>query len=547
MSLLPHRSSIRRLRARSAPLDVANVGARIERAFQTIDFNPSSLPSGALLCVRQLKDPLPGRLTEETRSNGEPQAWNHAMQQRLDELLRSATQPVRGRLPSAAAAVYFANEAELLRCLAMSQSEHRFLSEWWWSDILGKTWTDHPWHVLWRQSPKAIPGALILLAEERQLAAAVSTLTAPSAHSLARTVAQTFGLNPALAGVSGRPACSWSKPPEKAKGEEALSRDPSPISEYVIEIEAFLSAVPEIDFPLWLPEIRVFLLLGLLLPRRPALARVLSPQLLAQVIKATSAATTISKPPDTNYVPKTVPPPETIPKPAAETPPDREATAPRYDTIAAGSQNDAGSQTPRPPLVPSSLEPPLQPRPFGETIRTRYGGVLYLLNVALHLGLYSDFTQPRGFNLQISPWDFIAELAKRLLPDPDPEDALWPCLGRLSGRAPDEALDAQWETPSTWRLPPDWSDQKQVASPASVTFAGWCDWLAPIVLRRLKRATGLSPAEFLCYHAWMRSDADRFEAHFSLSNHPLELRTAGLDRDPGWIPATGRSVFFHYD
>jgi hypothetical protein len=34
--------------------------------------------------------------------------------------------------------------------------------------------------------------------------------------------------------------------------------------------------------------------------------------------------------------------------------------------------------------------------------------------------------------------------------------------------------------------------------------------------------------------------------HLSLSQLPLDLRIAGLDRDPGWIPAAGRSVAFHF-
>jgi len=33
---------------------------------------------------------------------------------------------------------------------------------------------------------------------------------------------------------------------------------------------------------------------------------------------------------------------------------------------------------------------------------------------------------------------------------------------------------------------------------------------------------------------------------FELSEHPLEIRLAGLDRDPGWVPAAGRFVRFHY-
>jgi hypothetical protein len=32
----------------------------------------------------------------------------------------------------------------------------------------------------------------------------------------------------------------------------------------------------------------------------------------------------------------------------------------------------------------------------------------------------------------------------------------------------------------------------------------------------------------------------------SLAELPVEIRLAGLDRDPGWIPAAGRYLAFHF-
>jgi hypothetical protein len=40
---------------------------------------------------------------------------------------------------------------------------------------------------------------------------------------------------------------------------------------------------------------------------------------------------------------------------------------------------------------------------------------------------------------------------------------------------------------------------------------------------------------------------DRVAVLFRLAEHPIELRMAGLDRDPGWVPAAGRHIVFHYD
>lgn len=38
----------------------------------------------------------------------------------------------------------------------------------------------------------------------------------------------------------------------------------------------------------------------------------------------------------------------------------------------------------------------------------------------------------------------------------------------------------------------------------------------------------------------------RLDATFPLATHPVEIRAAGLDRDPGWIPAAGRDIRLHF-
>jgi len=34
---------------------------------------------------------------------------------------------------------------------------------------------------------------------------------------------------------------------------------------------------------------------------------------------------------------------------------------------------------------------------------------------------------------------------------------------------------------------------------------------------------------------------------FALAGLPIELRIAGLDRDPSWVPAAGRFINFHFE
>jgi hypothetical protein len=39
----------------------------------------------------------------------------------------------------------------------------------------------------------------------------------------------------------------------------------------------------------------------------------------------------------------------------------------------------------------------------------------------------------------------------------------------------------------------------------------------------------------------------RLDVHFPLATHPLSIRLAGLDRNPGWVPAVGRIIEFQYE
>ena len=52
-------------------------------------------------------------------------------------------------------------------------------------------------------------------------------------------------------------------------------------------------------------------------------------------------------------------------------------------------------------------------------VETELGGVFYLLNLALFLGLYGDFTRPLEPGIALDPWTFLALLSRRLLGRPE--------------------------------------------------------------------------------------------------------------------------------
>ena len=79
----------------------------------------------------------------------------------------------------------------------------------------------------------------------------------------------------------------------------------------------------------------------------------------------------------------------------------------------------------------------------------------------------------------------------------------------------------------------------------------WLDWIMPYVRVRLCRALGIADASdpgraLGAQRASILLTGVHLDIFFALSEHPLEIRLAGLDRDPGWVPAAGRFVRFHY-
>jgi hypothetical protein len=86
----------------------------------------------------------------------------------------------------------------------------------------------------------------------------------------------------------------------------------------------------------------------------------------------------------------------------------------------------------------------------------------------------------------------------------------------------------------------------------SSALAAWLDRLLPYVRARLRKALGLTegedPGSVVCRRrARVCMTPTHLDLFFSLAELPLEIRLAGLDRNPGWVPAAGRFITFHYD
>ena len=168
-------------------------------------------------------------------------------------------------------------------------------------------------------------------------------------------------------------------------------------------------------------------------------------------------------------------------------------------------------------------------RVYPASIDTEIGGVFYLLNVALCLGLYGDFTMPLHRGIELSIWDFVTLVGRRLTPRRFRRDPVWGLLADLAGRAPVEPPGATF-----------------------VPLRPWLRSLMPDVRERLARALGERDRHrlgaLLCVQrARVVTTATHIDVMFSLAELPIEIRLSGLDRDPGWIPAADRVIAYHYN
>jgi len=241
-------------------------------------------------------------------------------------------------------------------------------------------------------------------------------------------------------------------------------------------------------------------------------------------------------------------------------------------------------------------------------IETKLGGLFYLINLGLFLELYSDFTTPTQKGLALSIFDFVDLIGGRLLNGRISDDPVWELLAKLAGRTEIDSAGKGFEPPDEWRLPAQWLEafpgekkfewdtdgqRLHVKHPAGFMLldlplrdrpakqlhremrvyetsakpltkrgrfsfsrsdsrlAQWLDWIVPYIRVRLCRALGITdtsdPGPTLCAQKGTIVLTDvHLDVFFTLAEHPLELRMAGLDRDPGWVPAVGRYVRFHY-
>ena len=178
-----------------------------------------------------------------------------------------------------------------------------------------------------------------------------------------------------------------------------------------------------------------------------------------------------------------------------------------------------------------------------QALRSSFGGTLFLLNAALQVGLYGDFTQPQHRGLPCSPWRFLLAAGSALSGRRFASDPLAAWL-----RERDRAAGGSrrpWTRACTEALA---AECRRLGLAAEAGAAG--PW--PLLRTRLAAALDLpSPralaATLLRVPARVLDAGERVDLFVALADLPLSVRLAGLDRDPGWVPAAGCDLRFHFE
>lgn len=510
--MTPSPTVVRHVRWSAAPPGTAARGA-LERWLAALDVRHYGLPAAAILVVRRAQAPLP---VLGGRSAHDP----------LAAAVRGARRPaLEGDAP--ADAVWFADEAELLACLARDGLHGGAGTRWWWP-LVGAGLDGTAAVTCWIAAPRAAPTALQRLGRD----AARRWLTRWSARetgALADALVRVFALPSAVAqAVRGRAAAA--DEPETAAPVTSSDRP-----------EAFAPSAPGTDTPdaverLWRlcealtlapwsaaspalvdawrpPQPAAAPAEGAAGPAAaPAAATTTHPaaDARAPVASATRLATARHDPLDAPRRADTAHREDAAMPPAWRAPP----AEPAADTAPPAARDDTAARTAG-VLVPHDAPAPTDP------LATAHGGLFFVLNAALALGLYGDFTQPRHAGLALSPWRLLHACARAALGRRFEADPLAAWL-RARDPAPPAAGDAALLRAATTRL-----------------------------ARRIGRALDRPPRHAmrltLALPARLHDSGTRLDLHFALAALPLPLRVAGLDRDPGWLPAAGCDLRFHFD
>ncbi|KQW48928.1 hypothetical protein ASC77_09420 [Nocardioides sp. Root1257] len=444
---------------------------------------------------------------------------------RVETLRRTARRPALEPVPPGASAVWFADEVELLVCLSDDLARGRAREHWWWRGRVRRA-AGSDAEVLetaWLRDARWVPAAVAALhrVTPARAAAAVALLDPVAATRVRRAVLAEHGMAPPVGRTPADPAAA--APDARGAVHPATVRaraatGPAPVDAAVARLH---------------PEARALLETALLLEAPTTPASRPSPEPPAEE-RPPPPTYDVAEPPTLHLVAAVADAPG-----AAAAPVARAAGAARRPAAAAEDRPDDPDRPDRTPRAPGEVvplrarpaagrpvpgsgpddgePPPWQHHPWqasGPAVPTGLASLLYAVNLLPVL----DRAPPRPG----TGWAVVEALGRWLLRQVPAarrrellQDPLLPLLATLDGREPD--------VPTPVRL-----------------------GAATRPVRALLHRHGVGAEAFLQPGRVLVSRT-HVDVLLLLDQADVRVRATGLDQDPGWVPALGRIVLFHFE
>jgi hypothetical protein len=577
--------TIMRLRVKGSKLDPLAVRPRVQQLINEIRLHPL-LPESASLFIRRFEDPSPGLVRLEAIDSRASRSWRNSFKSRFAELVTSAARPARGPVSSNAESVVFLDCSELLTCLTADWRNGLVGARWWWHSFLRRGDIEQILKRLWLEKIEYAPAALQQLAKTHVLVEFVSALSDRETQDLLERIIERFGL-PGLRPV----VVSLSQVLGEARSELPFSSPAVTVKEAnVRSVTPWQHVVPECDTPRLRPMQQLFLGVALMIRRAPAQVRMQTfardveqwrslvlPELKLE-FEERGAVAPIEGPSAIDHEPRVLRI-ETDRGVVAEEIEvgefeieERSFKTPLSSPVVSKPVDDRAGAVRELPAAAEALvfeanaEYDFSPVETGRvvesvlqefvdvdeplTIETELGGLFYLVNLGIFLGLYSDFTSPAETLSELNIWDFVALVGSELNEYQNGDDPIWCLLADLACGDRQELFSRKGAKAQS-------SDLRQTEvflcafAPLREKNLIWFSDLMPYLRKRLQRALGVENEELarvlLQHRARVTVTATHLDVFFSLADLPIAIRLSGLDRDPGWTPAAARFIAFHFE
>lgn len=558
----------------------------LEAAMGEVSGARAGLPARALLIVRRVAPAAPLRAFRR---------FADAVQHELARKFRVASRPWLEAGAASTEAVWFADEVELAACLIRDWLQGRVTERWWWKQVLGAATATEWWRRQVLRSGQTFAAVTEMLTVSGHVFDWFARLESAHVSQARLAIESAYGINDvesSALGASTPRAALKSAPADESNAKSlrvdsaalralleiapeiassALSVERQNLLATVLVVRRQLHWTRSATFPKALRALRERQIpvadrevAVADLPRRAVIPDPAAPDEMGTAHSCIGRTPPMQPNNGAGSLPTSVADPSngsatsiiTAKQPVRAEGLPREPSMEAPETKVKGSPCVQASMRPLPgggdSSVPAMLEERARAAAASEStevvaaqtrtqvvdslqsagVQTSFGGIFYLLNVALALGLYGDFTQPRHRGLDLSPWDWLAAIGWRWFGSRFRKDPIWKMLADLAGHPPRRRPERGFKP--------------------SRNVDQWFAEMSEQLIARLMQALGTDdprqvPNRVCRHRAHIYKSASQVDVHLSLDGLPIELRVAGLDRDPGWIPAAGHTVRFHFE